>query len=58
MSDPSIEELRRSLAAAEAEVQRLRQALELAEWVRDYEEAQPARLQVRGTAVRGGASDA
>lgn len=58
MSQPSIEELRRSLAAAEAEVQRLRQALELAEWVRDYEEAQPAGLQGGGTAARGGASDA
>lgn len=58
MNEPSIEELRRSLAAAEAEVQRLRQALELAEWVREYEEAQPAGLQVRGNAARGGVSDA
>ncbi|WP_353177610.1 hypothetical protein [Delftia acidovorans] len=47
MSQPSIEELRRSLAAAEAEVQRLRQALELAEWVRDYDAAQPADLRSR-----------
>lgn len=34
---PSVEELRRRLAAAEAAVVRAREALELAEWLREYQ---------------------
>lgn len=33
----SIEELRRQLAAAQAEVARLTEALQRAEWLRDYD---------------------
>lgn len=39
MSDTAIEELRRKLAATEAEAARLRQQLEQAEWLAEYEAA-------------------
>ncbi|WP_404299809.1 hypothetical protein [Alicycliphilus denitrificans] len=39
MTESTVEELRRQLAAAEAEAARLRQQLKHAEWVADYESA-------------------
>lgn len=37
MSDPTVEELRRQLAAAQADVARLTEALQRAEWLQDYD---------------------
>lgn len=38
MTEPTVEELRRQLAAAEAEAARLRQQLEQAEWLAAYDQ--------------------
>lgn len=43
MTEPTVEELRRQLAAAEAEATRLRRELEQAEWLADYDQAPEAR---------------
>lgn len=42
MSDPTVEELRRQLAAAQADVARLTEALQRAEWLQDYEQGSAA----------------
>lgn len=42
MSEPTVEELRRQLAAAQSEVARLTEALQRAEWLADYEQGSPA----------------
>lgn len=42
MNGPTIEELRQQLTAAEAEVDRLREALATAEWLRAFEGASEA----------------
>lgn len=42
MSDQTVEELRRQLREAQAEVARLTEALQSAEWLQDYEQGSPA----------------
>lgn len=42
MTKPTVEELRKQLAAAQAEVARLMEALQTAEWLQDYEQGSPA----------------
>lgn len=39
MTEPTVEELRRQLAVAQAEVVRLTEALQRAEWLRDFDGA-------------------
>lgn len=39
MTEPTVEELRRQLAVAQAEVARLTEALQRAEWLRDFDGA-------------------
>ena len=41
MTEPTAEELRKQLAAAQAEVARLKEALQTAEWLQDYEQGSP-----------------
>lgn len=40
MTNPNVEDLRQQLAVAQAEVDRLTEALQRAEWLRDYENAE------------------
>ena len=42
MTDPTVEELRKQLAKAQAEVARLAEALQRAEWLQDYEQGSTA----------------
>lgn len=42
MTELTVEELRRQLAEANAEVARLTEALQRAEWLQDYELGSPA----------------
>ena len=42
MTEPTVEELRKQLAEAQAKVERLAEALQRAEWLQDYEQGSPA----------------
>lgn len=42
MTEPTVEELRQQLAAAQADVARLTEALQRAEWLHDYEQGSAA----------------
>lgn len=42
MTEPTMEELRQQLAAAQADVARLTEALQRAEWLQDYEQGSVA----------------
>lgn len=41
MTEPTVEELRQQLAAAQADVARLTEALQRAEWLQDYDAGGP-----------------